>query len=298
MPVYNAGQFIAESISSVLSQTCNNWELLVVDDGSTDHTASIVSDFVKVDSRIRYIYQENGKQGKARNNGIRNSKGAFLAFLDADDLWHPSKLEKQLECLEEYNVDLVFSDGWIFTEQERCKTSFGTITGLLEGADGLSLFLEKNRIPILTVLLKRESIVSVGGFTEVRNIQNAEDYHLWLKLILEGYKFYGMKEKLAYYRIHPTQNTLNDKRSTLQAIYAIQSLKIDSIIFRDLKNYHIRNWYRRLLFKYPVYVTDNFSVVLKMYREGTNRYLIYYFLKLMHSLFGTRVTRKVLTKII
>src|SRR6185369_4654551 len=108
MPAYNAGKYIADSIRSVLAQTYSNWELIVVDDGSTDDTAAIVQDFTKREGRVRYIYQENGRLGKARNTGVRNSQGDLIAFLDSDDLWIETKLELQLRALREQNADLVY----------------------------------------------------------------------------------------------------------------------------------------------------------------------------------------------
>src|SRR5690349_25117803 len=95
MPAYNAEKFVAESISSVITQTYKNWELIIVDDGSTDNTKNIIEEFAKHDARIKYIYQENAKQGKARNTGIAMAKSGLVAFLDADDLWLPQMLESQ-----------------------------------------------------------------------------------------------------------------------------------------------------------------------------------------------------------
>src|SRR5215467_11570142 len=97
MPAYNAEKYIADSIRSVLAQTYTDWELIVVVDGSTDNTASLVQQFVTRDSRIKYFFQENGRLGKARNTGIKNASGSLIAFLDSDDLWLETKLELQLQ---------------------------------------------------------------------------------------------------------------------------------------------------------------------------------------------------------
>ncbi len=97
MPAFNAARFIGEALESVLAQTWSNLELIVVDDGSDDETATIVRSF---GGRVRYIYQENAQQAAARNNGILRSSGEVLAFIDADDVWLPNKLEKQLRLLQ------------------------------------------------------------------------------------------------------------------------------------------------------------------------------------------------------
>ena len=107
MPAYNAGKYIKESIESVFNQTYQNWELIIIDDGSTDNTSEVVQPFLIKDRRIQYYLQENGKQGKARNAGIKRSKGNLIAFLDADDVWMPAKLQAQIGVLKQNDADLV-----------------------------------------------------------------------------------------------------------------------------------------------------------------------------------------------
>ena len=119
MPAYNTEKFIGESIQSVIDQTYANWELLVVDDGSTDKTADIIRAFAAQDNRVKYLFQQNGRQAKARNTAIEHSQGTLIAFLDADDLWLPEKLERQLQAFEATNADVVYSNGLIIYEPER-----------------------------------------------------------------------------------------------------------------------------------------------------------------------------------
>lgn len=101
MPAYNAGPYIGEAIQSILDQTFANWDLIVVDDGSTDNTAEVVATFLS-DRRIRYHKQPNGGEPVARNTGIELSHGNLIAWLDADDIWFPEKLAKQIEIFAEY----------------------------------------------------------------------------------------------------------------------------------------------------------------------------------------------------
>src|SRR5205809_3501840 len=101
MPAYNAGKFITESIESVIAQTYAYWELLIVDDGSTDNTKNVIQNFSEKDKKIRYFFQANGKQGKARNMALSYASGNYIAFLDADDIWLPQKLEVQVKEIEE-----------------------------------------------------------------------------------------------------------------------------------------------------------------------------------------------------
>lgn len=220
MPAYNAESFIGDAIISVINQTYSNWELIIVDDGSTDKTAEKMKSWLEKESRIQYFYQDNGKQGKARNLGISKAKGYYLAFLDADDFWMPEKLEIQIKEIQENNVDLVFSDSYRFVNQEVCDVSkrMNVKTAFFSGKKALQLFLEANRIPILTVLVKKEKVEAVGCFSESMDIQNAEDYHLWLKLLISNAVFYSSDLVLAKYRLHNNSVTAQDSLATTKLL--------------------------------------------------------------------------------
>ena len=109
MPCYNGEDFIKETIDSVLKQTYTNWELLVIDDGSKDDSPSIVNKYASDDSRIKLIKQQNAGSAVARNNGIRHSKGQFLALLDSDDIWLPGFLESQIRFIRQKGAVCVCS---------------------------------------------------------------------------------------------------------------------------------------------------------------------------------------------
>ena len=204
MPAYNAEKYIAASIRTVIAQTHSDWELIVVDDGSTDNTAAVVREFVSSDRRIKYIFQENGRLGKARNTGIANSSGPLIAFLDSDDLWIETKLEVQTRALAENKADVVFSDAYIFKGYDtgnETKT-FQSPVGRFSGPDLLDILISANRIPVLTVLLKRTALDRVGLFEEGKAYHGVEDYDLWLRLAEAGVVFYGLPNVLARYRQH------------------------------------------------------------------------------------------------
>src|SRR5690349_19362823 len=149
MPAYNAGKYIADSIRSVIAQTWPDWELLVVDDGSSDDTGAIVKEFVARDPRIRYFFQENSRLGKARNTGLKNARGELIAFLDSDDLWLETKLALQTRAMNENHADVVFSDCYVFNDANTADETkrFGSFTGKFSGADMLDLLIRQNRIP-------------------------------------------------------------------------------------------------------------------------------------------------------
>jgi len=209
MPAFNAAKYFPETLDSIKNQSYTAWELIVVDDGSTDETATLVESFARIDSRIKLIRQANGKQGKARNNGIRHAKGEWIAFLDADDIWTPNKLEVQLSKTVELNSDLSFTDGYICLNNDMSRRDhrFGVENKLYQGNEGVQLFHAQNRIPTSTVLVKKSVLEKAGGFPEDLDIQNCEDYFLWTRLLAEGYQLQGIKETLLLYRVYPESST-------------------------------------------------------------------------------------------
>jgi len=236
MPAYNAEKYIGDSIKSVLAQTYSNWELIVVDDGSTDSTAAVVQEFAARDSRIKYIFQENGRLGKARNTGIRNAAGSLIAFLDSDDLWVETKLEAQTRAIAEKKADVVFSKAWIFTDQDitgETETMLSTV-GLFSGPDFFDSLVRQNQLPILTVLLKKAALDRVGLFEEEKPYHGCEDYDLWLRLAKAEFIFYGMPDVLARYRRHGTAMTAIASNS-FKPMLLIVRRHIDDSSFSELE---------------------------------------------------------------
>jgi teichuronic acid biosynthesis glycosyltransferase TuaG len=222
MPAFNREEYIAASIQSVIAQTYQNWELLIIDDGSVDKTAKIAQRFVAIDRRIKYLFQPNQKMARARNNGIRQSSGEFIAFLDSDDLWIEQKLELQIHVILRANVDLVFSNGFIFTDDDIDdeSTAFPIISGSFSAHEMFELLINANRIPTLSVLVRRNMLVDAGGFDERPNYYGVEDYDLWLTLAKHNCCFHGMKEQLVRYRVH-SNGVSRDIAAMLKAELAV-----------------------------------------------------------------------------
>ena len=223
MPAYNAANYIKESIASVIEQSYTNWELIVVDDGSTDETAAIVKSYRSKDERIHYFFQENGRQGKAKNLAIKKSTGVYIAFLDADDLWTKSKLEIAIEELSNGDYSLFFSDCYIFEgdhpdEGLQLKV-MGVSEDVYQGKDAILSFLNYNRIPNLTVVAKKKILVEAGVFSGRRV---AEEYEMWLKLLANGAIFRSIATPLAFYRVHPQSITAADRHATFEVIEIIK----------------------------------------------------------------------------
>jgi glycosyltransferase involved in cell wall biosynthesis len=181
MPAYNAQKYIAESIESVIAQTYANWELIVIDDGSTDNTGNIIKQYKQQDVRIKSIYQENSGQGNAKNVGIEISRGEYIAFLDADDLWLKEKLEVSVNTIKVADVSLLFTNYAVFnSELDVSKlTTMQVGNTIYKGRESIITFLNYNQVPNLTVLAKREAVISAGKFTDMKV---AEDYEMWLRM--------------------------------------------------------------------------------------------------------------------
>ena len=193
-PVYNSGRFIKNTIDSVLNQTYENWEMILVDDCSTDNSEEIIKEYMNLDSRIKYIkLTENSGAAVARNTAIEASTGRFIAFLDSDDIWFRNKLQKQLDFMINNNV------GFSFTAYETIKedgSNTGNIVNAPKSVDYNNL-LKNTIIGCLTVVLDKEII----GDIKMPLLRTRQDFATWLSILKRGHKAYGLNEVLAQYRL-------------------------------------------------------------------------------------------------
>ena len=209
---YNMARYLPFAMRSVLDQTYKNIEMLVVDDGSTDDTRKAIAPFLG-DARVRFYVQENKGQAAAKNCGVRHSKGDYIAFLDADDMWAPNKLELQvpLFALGE-RIGVVYS-----------RVSYIDETGRDLGRADNELFrgcvsgplLIRNFVGFGTVLVKRECFDRLGCFKET--LPMGIDYDLWLKFSTQ-YDFDYIDRPLLHYRVWPGQMSKNTKARYLHGI--------------------------------------------------------------------------------
>ena len=199
IPTFNRAKLIKDAINSVIGQTYQNFELLIIDDGSTDNTSEVVNSIG--DTRIKYIYQENTGVSRARNNGIENASGEYIAFLDSDDLWHPEKLEKQALVLDQNpDVDIVtnssqyqtFLNDIIGIKYNRAKNQKEVISLMLLYQD-----MVYTGTPVLCV---RKSIFEKSGMFD-EEMRFCEDWDLFFRMALVG-KVYNIPEILTYVRSH------------------------------------------------------------------------------------------------
>ena len=249
MPAFNAGRYLAESVESVRGQTFEDWELVVVDDGSSDDTGEIARRCAAADARVRYVRRPNGGQAAARNTGLGEARAPLVAFLDADDLWLPGKLAAQLAVMEETGADLVYTDGYIFSEDGAAPPGerFHILPGEARGVEMFRTLFTLNRIGTLSVLVKREALDAVGLFDEDRAYQNSEDYDLWLRLARWGASFYGMPEKLMCYRRHAAATTYAASRLLAPMLAVILKHASDPALDPALVRKRVRGLYRDLI---------------------------------------------------
>jgi glycosyltransferase involved in cell wall biosynthesis len=189
IPAYNAAATIAAAIESVLAQTRAPDEIIVVDDGSKDDTAAVVERF---GPGVRLIRQANAGCGQARNTGARESRGTWLAFLDADDLWLPTKLERQIPETANPKVAVVVC---------RVRNNVGWVLGRRLAFDDLWV---RNDAIVSSSLVRRSAFEKAGGFWKERA---CEDYHLWLRLTADGWEIANVSEDLVLYA--PTAQSLS-----------------------------------------------------------------------------------------
>ncbi|MEW6118580.1 MAG: glycosyltransferase [Pseudomonadota bacterium] len=200
MPCRNAAAFIDEAIASVLAQTYPEVELIVVDDGSTDDSVSIIQERSAAHpGRITLLLQSSGGPYVARNHGLAHATGNFIAFLDADDYWHPDALAHMHAAMLDTQADVAYC-GWQNVGAAARDTQ-PHVPPNYASADAAALFLKSCPWPINGVLIRRQLLDSLHGFSE--RLPTAMDYDLWLRLLAAQPTVVRVPEVLAYYRHYP-----------------------------------------------------------------------------------------------
>ncbi|WOD45056.1 glycosyltransferase family 2 protein [Hwangdonia lutea] len=202
-PMYNSEVFISETINSVLCQTYKNWELILIDDCSNDKTLEVVENFIVKNPSIQLIKNSSNKGAAfSRNKGIQTAKGDYIAFLDADDLWKPNKLEIQLAFMESENCHVCFSSYDLINEKSE---SLNKQVKALKEID-YSKLLKSNYIGNLTGIYNAKII----GKIKTPNLRKRQDWLLWLAAINKyGKPAKGIQKSLACYRIRKDSMSSN-----------------------------------------------------------------------------------------
>jgi len=211
---------IANTLRSVQCQTFGSWEVIVVDDCSTDATAQIVKEFVEQDPRIRYfrLPKNSNLPAVPRNYGIQQARGKYVALLDHDDLWSPRKLQRQVQVLEDdETIAMVHSHLWVVRNGRR----FWGILYLPSPQKSIATapkLKNRNKIQCSSVVIKRDVIQRLGGFDESLEFRAVEDYHLWYR-VSQRHRIAFISEIHGMYRLDKTgTSALEDMRRRLQAV--------------------------------------------------------------------------------
>lgn len=237
MPSYNAARFVTAAVDSVLAQTFQDFEILVVDDGSTDNTREVLEKYSS--PKVRYLYKKNGGVSSARNFGIENARGKYIAFLDADDLWLPEKLEKQVDLLEE-NEDI----GLCYTGAEKVSedlTPKGFIDAIPYKDSCEKLLLTMNIIVLSSSIVRRSVILKTTGFDS--QFSTCADKEFWLRLSLIT-RFAPISDYLVMYRdvnSSMSSNPLASKRDTLGVLNKFFTLPNLPDKYKKLRNKAVSN---------------------------------------------------------
>jgi len=202
-PSYNAEKFIADTIESVLAQTYRQWEMIIIDDNSTDNTTHIIEAYIEKDPRITLIrlHTQHGP-AKARNKGIESANGRYISFLDSDDTWVPEKLEKQLDFMQEHHLAFSYASYFLMDEESKPTGKF-----IIPETISYHSMLKTCSVGCLTAIYDTQKLGK--RYMEAKNLRKGEDYVLWLDIMKEIKSTKGLVEPLAHYRIQSTSLSSN-----------------------------------------------------------------------------------------
>ncbi len=214
--VYNGAKTLTQTIESILSQTYDNFELLLIDDGSTDESKNLIEKYLE-DERVKYFKKQNGGVASARNFGIARATGEVIGFCDQDDQWLPQKLEKQIPLFSDPDVGLVYS--WVDIDRHgkrECSTPE------FEG-ECFEALLNRNFVSCCTAMVRRTVLNQVNGLDESRELHGVDDRHLWLKVARIS-KLAVAKTPLAIYFIHGENYSLDNKKMLIADLSCIEKI--------------------------------------------------------------------------
>ena len=233
-PLYNAEDFIGTTIDSVRSQTYTNWEMIIVDDCSTDRSREIVKGYLEIDNRIKLVeMDQNVGTGIAKNKALEHVNGQFIAFVDSDDWWLPEKLEKQAAFMIENRYPISYT-AYQMVNADGTKES--RIVNAKECLD-LDQYLKTTLIGFSTSMIN----TNITGEFKFLELRSREDTQLWISLLKRGFKAYGINEVLVKYRVHKHSITSNRMKAAWQTwcLY----FKIEKLgFFKSIYYFHSYLW--------------------------------------------------------
>lgn len=223
IPVYNASGTLIGTLESVLAQTYQDYEVILVDDCSSDASGNIINDYERIHENFHAVFNEkNSGVGYCRNKGIKMAAGEYVAFLDSDDIWEPDKLEKQVGLIEKHPDGLIYYTGSSFIDSDGKRLD--TILKVRKNIDYKEL-LKQNIISCSSVVV-RKNIIEEHLFSLERNCH--EDFACWLSILKDGGEAYGIDEPLLIYRLQEKSKSSNKIHSAIMnwKTYKISGLNL------------------------------------------------------------------------
>lgn len=264
MPTYNSSRYLLESVHSILNQTYDNWELIIVDDGSTDNTYQLLEPYLN-NRKIKYIKQQNQGPAAARNKGINIADGELIALLDADDIWDYKKLEYQCAEIGKKEDTIVLTSIIRFVDDLN-DLGFRTDPPCFENNDQylneLLLLSDSRMANFFSILAPKYALLEVGLYDQT--LKTAEDWDLWLRLAFtKKYTFRNVPQPLVYYRKYAESLT---RRYHFTKTFYNQLCVLDKILNLGLNSNNMFFWNKSKIEKHIFFFEK--SVAHKCYLEG------------------------------
>lgn len=207
---YNSAKYVEETIHAIIAQTYRNWELILVDDCSTDNTINILCSYERLYNNVILIQNEkNLGPGITRNNGILAAKGRYIAICDSDDIWYPQKLEKQISFMQLNHVVISYTSYELIDSN---GVPLKQVIKVINTPIGYVDYLKNTIIGFSTSIIDRKYCPNIM----LADMRSREDTFLWCTLLKDGYKAYGINEVLAKYRIHESSVSANKIKASIQ----------------------------------------------------------------------------------
>ncbi|AFY53077.1 glycosyl transferase [Rivularia sp. PCC 7116] len=199
MPTYNVEDYVADTIDSVLQQTFTDWELIIVDDGSTDGTPQVIDRYAEKDSRIKVYHYEHGGRGVARNRCLKHSRGKYIAICDSDDISFPERFEKQISFLEN-NLDIGVVGAQLCSFTEKPILDKTKIISWPTNSNAVYNDFQKNKMKIsnCAAMIRMSIFKEYGGYCE--ELHRSQDYEFFKRILNKGIKLTNLPEVLVFYR--------------------------------------------------------------------------------------------------
>lgn len=258
LPLYNSEKYLKHTLTSIKNQNYKNWELIIVDDASTDNSLSEAQRFAKEDNRIKIIASaENKGVGASRNIALAHATGRYIAFIDSDDLWSKEKLSRQIVFMRKHDAAASHTSFAYINEKGQLRQRG---EGHVDEKIDMKQYISTSQICLSSVMIDRSKIPDIH-FTEGKKL--CEDAILWMHLFREGYNFYGLNQTLVLYRVRPHQlSSRKDKMliNSLSRCFQEKTLTSEEKIICSMR--YVKNALKKWCRKPNVninYIKNNFN---------------------------------------